>query len=112
MKIFLAKDGRSLGPFQLSELAKKLNTGEVTPTDLVYDSGSGNDKWVSILTYFNPVTFDGHTHYALKPQVTNRDLARTAMIRLKQSKQPVPYKVAPIETLDVLKERASTEVNS
>jgi|GEM_PF-4614072 len=106
MKIFLAKDGRSVGPFQLTELAKKLNTGEAMPSDLVYDSESGNDKWISILTYFNPVTYNGRTHYAIKPQVTSRDLARTAMIRINQSKQPIPYKAEPIAALDVLKERA------
>lgn len=111
MKLFVAKDGRSLGPFLLTELGKKLNSGEVTSTDLVYDSEAGNASWIPILTYFNPVTFNGQTHYAIKPQITNRDLARTAMIRMDQNKQPVNYKSEPIAALDVLKERALRKVN-
>lgn len=84
MKLYLAKDGFTAGPFTLVELGKKMNGGEALPVDLVYEAESDSGRWVSILNYYNPVTYHGITHYAIKPQMTNRFFARTAVLRMGQ----------------------------
>lgn len=89
MKFYMAKDGFSSGPFTLAEIGKKLNCREALPQDLVYDEEENGGSWVPILNYFNPVAFNGRIYYAIKPQMTNRDLTpttnqtRTAILRMK-----------------------------